>query len=142
LVSIQLRHITELIIHKCGSIIKGDIGNYSPVYTHLKTGGCRSIIIKTIEESPSDQIRLICDSRKAVTIFSGGIRKVSHSCEFGEVWIIGLSTRDVSVFTSRYILSIRDPWNICDFVYIAGVWTTVDKDRSCMPTWEKNEVNS
>jgi hypothetical protein len=32
-----------------------------------------------------------------------------------------LSTRDVSVFTSRYILSIRDPWNICDFVYIAGV---------------------
>jgi hypothetical protein len=97
------------MIHKCDSIIKGDIGNYSPVYTHLKTGGCHSIIIKTIEESPSDLIRLICDSRKAVTIFSGGIRKVPYSCEFGEVWINGLGTSDVSVFTSRYILSIRDP---------------------------------
>ncbi len=123
------------MIHKCGSVIKGNVGNYSTVYTQLKTGGCGSIVIRTIEESPSNQIRVIWDNWKAVTIFrESRIGKVSHSCEFEEVWIIRLGTWDVSVYTSCYIWSIRNPWDICDFVYIADVWTTVDKDGSCMPT--------
>ncbi len=100
----------------------------------MKTGGCGSIVIRTIEESPSNQIRLIWDNWKFVTVFRDGIGKVSHSCEFGEVWIIRLGTWDVSVYTRCYIWSIRNPWDICDIVYIADLWTTVNKDGSCMPT--------
>jgi hypothetical protein len=125
------------MVHKCVSVVKGNIGNDIPIYTHLKAGKCGGIVIRTIEECPSDYIHLFWRYWKGVTIFGMRIRKVSHGREFGETWIIRLGTRDVSVYTRCYIWSIRDPWYICDFVYISSIWTTVDKDGSYMPTWKK-----
>ncbi len=133
--------ITKFIIHKCISVLKRNIGHNIPIYTHHKARECGGIVIRTIEECPSDYIRLFLQYWKGVTVFGTRIGKVSHGCEFREAWIIRLGARDISVYTRCYIWSIRDPWYICDFVYIPGVWTTVDKDGSCMPTW-KNEVNS
>ncbi len=97
------------MIHKYGRVIKGNVGDYSPVYSHLKAGELGSIVIRTIEESPSDHVRHVWHRCKPVTVFGQRIRKVSNGFEFREVRIISLGTWDVSVYTSCYILIIRDP---------------------------------
>jgi hypothetical protein len=119
---------------------KVTFGDYSPVYSHLKAGELGSIVIRTIEENPSDHVRHVWHRCKSVTVFGQRIRKVSNGLEFREVWIIILGTWDVFVYTICYILIIRDPWDISDTMHIVGVWTVVDRNRSWKNV-EKKEVN-
>jgi len=130
---VPLRHISDLLI-RYSIFVTDDVGgDYSPVYSHLKTGHRGLIVIVAIEESAPDLVGLIWRHLKAVTVLGARIRKVSKGCEFGKVWIIFGGTGDVCVHTRVFVnkLIVRHPCYSGNLIHITGCWTTVHEERSC-----------